>query len=435
MAAIAQDRLVALCGAGLSMAAPSSVPSACSLAAQCSARYQLETGQQVPADIAEDLERLSASFFLQPGLFRLFLTKLVDWSPFLGTHNSGHECIGDFLLSGGLDFAATTNVDELIERGARALGENDFQATIREDQVNDSLKHKQLLKLHGSASERLHTLWCREQLIGDRRDAMLAARLGTLANWLKARLIGRSVLIVGFFTDWEYLNAILFDTIKDVYPPLVVVVDLADEATLAQKAPDLWTWSQTPQIIFRHVQQSGAVFLEELRHIFSVRFMERLLDQAVVAYTQTTGEPTPPAVNFDVLDNKELYDLRRDACGTGPSLPVTSKMPCAAMTSTGLAHLLLLRGGAVLKGTRYELQDGRIVRVVNGAGETLPAVEARCGKDSALPQDDFTICASAFDVGGVPSDIVRGQQAPTVVRASSTGCWLTLEDARNWNIC
>jgi hypothetical protein len=58
LASIHSNRLVILCGAGLSMAPPSNLPSAARLAQNCADRYHEITGQLLDDDLRTDLEKL-----------------------------------------------------------------------------------------------------------------------------------------------------------------------------------------------------------------------------------------------------------------------------------------------------------------------------------------------------------------------------------------
>ena len=79
LTSIETDRLVIFCGAGLSMAAPSSVPSARRLAEMCSIKYQEITGSPVPGEAKEDLKRLAEFFHAQGNFHSLFLQCLIPW--------------------------------------------------------------------------------------------------------------------------------------------------------------------------------------------------------------------------------------------------------------------------------------------------------------------------------------------------------------------
>src|SRR5690242_18160559 len=104
LGSIAADNLVVFCGAGLSMASPSKVPSARAVADQTAKKYVLQAGVTLPTGADSDLEILS-SFALGRGeLRKLMLRKLVEWHPFLRDPNAGHFAVADFLGAKILQF-------------------------------------------------------------------------------------------------------------------------------------------------------------------------------------------------------------------------------------------------------------------------------------------------------------------------------------------
>src|SRR5882757_2657421 len=111
LAAVEEDRLTILCGAGLSMASPSSVPSAADMLEAAANKYKRITGADPPRDRLESL----LEYLISNNQFLLFLNNLVDWVPFRSRPNEGHFAVADFLSCSALDLAVTTNVDELIE--------------------------------------------------------------------------------------------------------------------------------------------------------------------------------------------------------------------------------------------------------------------------------------------------------------------------------
>src|ERR1051325_10124263 len=111
LGSIAADNLVVFAGAGLSMAAPSSVPSARQLATDCFAKYEKAIGTSLPPNTRDDLEA-QCKFALDRGeLQKLFLDRLVDWRPFFGNPNKGHKTLADLLATRALRSGVTTNVD------------------------------------------------------------------------------------------------------------------------------------------------------------------------------------------------------------------------------------------------------------------------------------------------------------------------------------
>jgi hypothetical protein len=117
---ILSDRLAVLAGAGLSMAPPSSLPSAAHIAAEAKKKYDATYGSTRPA-LAVSVDE-QADFFFQKGeLASTYFKRLIDKDAFAGPPNGGHSAIADFLLTRGLQTAVTTNVDGMIETAGQLL--------------------------------------------------------------------------------------------------------------------------------------------------------------------------------------------------------------------------------------------------------------------------------------------------------------------------
>ena len=62
-------------------------------------------------------------------------------------------------------------------------------------------------KIHGCCvKERVNTIWCNQQLTA---DPTIRARIERYKTWLLASLPNKDLLIIGFWTDWKYLNDVL----------------------------------------------------------------------------------------------------------------------------------------------------------------------------------------------------------------------------------
>jgi hypothetical protein len=108
-------------------------------------------GAIVPADYC----------FSEGNLQTLFIRELVPWDQFIGKANPGHEAVADFLLTGAIDHAITTNVDWLIERAAwDHLGGDLGAALTSGDVVLREAHHRALVKPHGCGFlDRDNTVW------------------------------------------------------------------------------------------------------------------------------------------------------------------------------------------------------------------------------------------------------------------------------------
>jgi len=109
---IEADRLVLVCGAGLSMAPPSSLPDAKTIANACFDAYQ-ELGGRCDGGLRDELAAF-AQQFVDDGLLRpYFVSKLVPWERFVRPPNEGHTAVADLLLCRAVAAALTTNYDTL----------------------------------------------------------------------------------------------------------------------------------------------------------------------------------------------------------------------------------------------------------------------------------------------------------------------------------
>ena len=69
---------------------------------------------------------------------------------------------------------------------------------------------------------------------------------------MATRLLDRDLLIVGYWTDWNYLNEVLASTLNAVHPSKVVVVDPAPGTSFEAKAPALYALRQSVPNAFKH---------------------------------------------------------------------------------------------------------------------------------------------------------------------------------------
>jgi hypothetical protein len=385
------------------------------LTTQWVARYEGATGFPIPLEDKANLERL-ADYFLSLHQLERSLG-LVNWKPFTRDPNCGHVAIADFLACGAVQCAVTTNVDILVEVAASQLGEPFFRSALDGAQANDKQPHKPYLKLHGCIQKDLsRTVWTPKQITGELSVEVIKERITSSKNWLQGVLQGRDLVIIGFWTDWEYLNSALTEALQGSYPATVTVVDMLGEEKLREKAPGLWQWCHQDHIDFQLERQSGELFLQELRDKFSRTFLDRLY-QEVAGPGQADLVLTPGE-----LKSEDLYDRRRDAAGISTDNAVRDRVPQPHMNAVARVHLELMRKGATIEGSLYRFKD-RTLRVVNGAGDLKSRVRARYAQDTRA-YCDVVVCAGA-EIDPTPSDLVRNPEARDIIRPRLGGQWFT----------
>jgi SIR2-like domain len=424
LTAIECDRLIVFCGAGASMAAPSNLPPAWRLANECADKYEQMTGMNLPADHKNNLEILARYFKNQNELQATFIGQLVDWTPFNGMPNAGHETVADLLSCRALESCVTTNYDLMIENAAKGIGVQDFRPIVVENDINRNTDmHAPMLKLHGCADrERWNTVWCVEQLA----EAPWNARIPAFRTWVNARLLQRDLLFVGFWSDWAYLNDVLDRAFVGTEPRSITVVDPSDTATLQAKAPLLWALAHRPQASFRHVRAPGEQFLADLRQRFSRQFLTRLINSSRMRYQQLFGACAPDLGELPAgLGIRELFNLRRGFCGQPATSPPREKRPGTQHLGVGVVHIALMQRGAILDGYVYRL-PAKTVRLLHASGEYLSQVKARfTAEPPGLPAADQTLCVGAYD-DVAPAHIIHGATPPGIVRGGISGDWRVL---------
>ena len=182
---------------------------------------------------------MAEHFFGRNELEHVLLKQLIEWSEFVRSPpNQGHIAVADFLASRVCSLVLSTNLDTMIEAAANSLGEPDFYPIVVENDLNLQQRHAPLLKIHGCAHRTRHeSLWCKQQL----QRAPPKKRIASLVRWMQGYIPNRDLLIVGFWTDWSYLNKVLEDAIASTKPRSVVLVDPKPADELASKSPALWT--------------------------------------------------------------------------------------------------------------------------------------------------------------------------------------------------
>jgi hypothetical protein len=415
------DRLAFLCGAGLSMAAPSNLPSAAELAALIQAKYNATVaGNPLTADIEQQ-----ADYFWARGEFEtVFIRTVIDQNVFASRPNAAHFAIADFLLTNAADFAVSANVDELIETAGLMLYGMVERGVSADDMAAVAQGKAPLLKIHGCwRTDRNHTFWTREQLT----TPPLQNQIPAAAEWARHRLMNRDILVVGFFTDWDYLNTILASALHAVQPANLIVVDPDDPANLQAKAPNLYAVGQTTAGRFCHVQEYGDVFLQELRTHFSRSFIRQTLHGGAVAFEAERGT-APPAHLLEPAesDPEMLWRLRRDIEGCLPNQPASLRAP-PNEPQIGLALLELLNAGAHWDEALFRIGDDNF-RVLRASGQFLHQVEAAYARDDApLSAPDAVIAVGAERLG-LAAHVARPTAAASIARGAKPQ-WFTRAEA------
>ncbi len=428
LASIEAGRLVIICGAGLSMAPPSSLPSSVRVANVCYDKHTLSTGLRLDPNLRNDLEALANHFAEQNTLVSIFIDRLVPWNEWnesVRPPNPGHSAIADFLICKAVAAALSSNFDFLIEYRARGYGA-DLLGSLDGDEANLCTEHAPLLKFHGCAHrERRETVWTKSQLT----MPPISVRMKKTLTWMAANLREKDLLVIGFWTDWLYLNSVFADALSEVAAPIsITVIDPASPDELQGKAPDLWAVAHRPGVRFNHICESASDSLNELRKQFSRAFLRKLLHAGKTALEEETSSPCDPAwLEPPSFDNEELYQLRRDAEGVPFDRPATRKEP-SAPEALGLFHLLLRRAGAQLTMDGYKSGDCT-VRVINGAGALLSSKRQEFKQPPAVKAADVVVCVGATDFG-LPDDIARSGRPEDIVRNESGAKWVDAKAAR-----
>lgn len=421
--ALHAERLALLCGAGLSMASPSNLPSAAQLAAKAKQKYDAMYGTTRPP-LPTNIEEQAEFFFHRGELGTIYLRIFIDPNTFAGNPNAGHKAIADLLLVGAIQTAVSTNVDTLIETAGTALLGQIYTGIERAAVAGLSPTIAPLLKVHGCWNiDKDNTVWAPSQLT----EEPVVSRISGSQEWLSVRLLDRDLIIVGYFTDWDYLNEVLESTLGNVRPARVVVVDPGAGTGLAAKAPALYALGRRASLAFYHVRQSGDVFLDRLRVDFSRSFVRRVLhagrddfeEQKRVAVDPVWLEPA-------ATDADDLWRLRRDLEGCLPNQPARQREP-PEEPLLGLTLLQLLASGAVADGP-YWLLGGQRIRVLRTPNQALHKIQAAFERETPPVVAAEVSIAVGADTLTIPAHIVRSGTAPTIARGTS-GRWLTRVDA------
>lgn len=425
LASLQANRLAILCGAGLSMADPSNLPSAQHISEHCFDEYQRSVDPHLDLALRSDLEALAEHFRNTRMLETTFIGRLVPWDQFAQPYNLGHAAMADFLIVRAVSACVSSNFDILIERCAWDYG-FDFQAALDGDEATGhATTQSPLIKIHGCSNrDRINTIWAPTQI----RKNEIARRIERSKVWLESNLRNKDILVIGFWSDWAYLNQIIGSALNGISPSSVILVDPADDAELQQRAPDLWEIAHGENVCFSHVNESGADVLDELRRAYSINYLSAVMETGRQTFEQQLGE-SYEEVPREIADfgAATLYRWRQDAEGVPDGKPATRMRP-ENTAICGFFHLLLRRSGARQVPEGYELNE-RTIRVINGAGESLSSLRNRFIEAPVKKQGDIVVAAGATDLG-LPGDLIDRGREGNIIRPRAGGRWMDLVSAR-----
>lgn len=421
LGAIDTDTLVFLCGAGLSMPSPSFLPSAARVAEICYDKWV--ANEALNADLKYDIDKLAGHFHASNDFESIFIP-LVPWNELSGVPNKGHAAVADLLVSRAAHAALSANFDTMIERWAEQYKVAMQGALTGQEATNFATNYGPLLKFHGCMQRgRSATLWTKAQLA----EPAVQARIQSCSQWMNLHLPGRHLIVVGFWTDWGYLNEVLAGAFAITNALSVTVIDPTPSADLEAKAPELWEKLTTLSAAFEHITESGDEVLEDLRVAYSRSWAKKFyaLGQPLAAASGIAHLPSA-----DGFACGDLYDLRRDVEGVPYNRAATLKAPPGDAAEAAFAHIELGNDGAVQTGA-WLTHGGRTVRIVNGAGRGLSDMREAHKEPPNLLQPDIVLCAGAIDLGVPAKLIATGKGASIVSPAPGGGAkWLTRNDAR-----
>lgn len=422
LGAIEANRLVLLCGAGLSIPAPSNLMSAVEVSRSCYDKYHAI--RVLPMAMRDDIDQLAGHFYGNHEFESVFIDALVPWNDLVGAPNPGHGAVADLLISRAAYATLSSNFDLLIEQAAQLLKVALVGALDGREAVEFTKEANPLIKFHGCLTRRRETLWTQAQLL----NPVIAARIDSCSQWMRLQLPGKDLLVIGFWTDWGYLNNVLADALDRGGFNSVTIINRADSADLEAKAPRLWAMLNAGTPNFRHAQGSSTEALEELRIAFSRFWLRRfyalgqpLILDAGLAYVAM--DPVMTSV-------EDYYRCRSDAEGEPYNLAAKKRTPSGDAQQAAFFHHLLVQAGALREGPWY-LLHGRRIRVVNGGGHGLNSVRERYKEPPAITQPDIVVCAGAIDLR-IPGSVISTGSGLSIIRPGPGAgtVWLTLEQAR-----
>ncbi|HEX4409968.1 MAG TPA: SIR2 family protein [Xanthobacteraceae bacterium] len=425
LGSIEAGNLVVLCGAGLSIPGPSNLMSAVGVSRACYDKWVAT--EPLPQNMRENIDALAAHFYTAGTLQSVFIQTLVPWDGLVGEPNAGHAAVADFLICRAAHAALSSNFDPLIEQWSNTRKIAMRGALTGVEAVQFNANTSPLVKFHGCLNRgRADTLWTQGQL----NEAAVQLRVGSCSQWINLHLPGKDLLIVGFWTDWGYLNDVLANAFAVQNAASVTVVDISTTAELQTKAPTLWQKLMNAGGPFEHVEASATDALAELRTEFSKVWARKFFQLAEPFVQVAGGIYDPMALSPALWTCEELYDLRRDAEGMPYDHAARGREPPAEAATAAYMHWLLTAAGATRDRGMY-VKDGQRVRVVHGAGKALESVRQTYNEPPALANPDIVVCVGA-QVIGTPGSVIASGTGASIVRPAPGGGarWLTFEEGR-----
>ena len=421
LGAIDTDTLVFLCGAGLSIPSPSYLPNAARVAEICYEKWVVN--EALDTDLRYDVDKLAGHFYAN-GSFESVFIPLVPWNELSGAPNKGHAAVADLLVSRGAHAALSANFDTMIERWAEQHKIAMQGALTGQEATSFAAHSSPLVKFHGCMQRaRSTTLWTQGQLA----ESVVQERIEGCSQWMNLHLPGKHLIVVGFWTDWGYLNDVLTGAFNVTNALSVTVVDPTPTASLQTKAPQLWDKLTTLSDAFEHLQESSDAVLEELRVAYSKSWARKFyaLGRPLAQSHGIAHEPSA-----DTLSCEDLYDLRRDVEGIPYTRAAKLKAPPGAAAEAAFAYIELADAGAVQAGA-WLAHSGKNVRIVNGAGHGLDDMRQGHLEPGTIAQPDIVLCAGAVDLG-VPAKLIATGSGASIVSPSPGGGakWLTRDQVR-----
>lgn len=328
------------------------------------------------------------------------------------------------MLCGALRLGITTNVDTLIETAGHHLLGQVFVGIDGHAAAAAPISVSPLLKIHGCWTiDRPNTVWTQSQIATE----PVKSRIDHSAEWLAQQLLNRDLLIIGYSTDWTYLNKVLEKALGAVNPARILIVDPVASADFIGKAPFLAALGDGCANGNFHLRASGDEFLERLRTEYSRSFVRQALSHGVALYEEVYGAaPSGDLLEAPQISNQEFWQVRRDLLGCEPFKPIVASRPHAEPL-VGLTILQLRRLGAVADGSYWALNGNRF-RIIRAANEALHKVEARYARETApAAAPDVVVAVGAQDLG-LPANVAR---APTgTIARGANSRWVTRDTAQ-----